>query len=257
MSTAEVMEIERKDVVGAIVFRNEDHLNIFDSASLETLWALFEEVERDVSIRVVIITGGRHFCAGADIRELKEKDAEKARIFAELGQRVCNRIENSTKPVVAAIDGYALGAGCEIALACDVRIATARAKLGQPETSLGLVPGFGGTQRLARLIGIGRAKEVVLTGRIVDATEALTMGLVNGVVQDKELSQKAGEAALLLAAKSPFALGLAKKLINSQQEISKGLEREAELFAECFAADDHREGLLAFLEKRTPKFTGR
>jgi enoyl-CoA hydratase len=257
MSTAERMRIEREGAVARIILDNPERLNVLDSPSLETLGALFGEVERDDAIRVIIITGTRHFCAGADIRELKEKDGEKAGVFAGLGQRVCNSVERSAKPVIAAVDGYALGAGCEIALACDLRIASERAKFGQPEITLGLVPGFGGTQRLARLVGFGRAKEMVLTGRIVEAAEAHLTGLANKVVKEGDLLREAGEAASLLAAKSPLALALAKKLVNDHQDIAKGLEREAAFFSECFTTEDHREGIQAFLEKRKPKFTGR
>lgn len=257
MSTADRIRIERKGEVGIIVFDNPERLNVFDSRSLETLETLLAEIEGDGAIRAVVITGTRHFCAGADIRELKEKNIETAGSFAGLGQRVCDRIERSAKAVIAAVDGYALGAGCEIALACDLRIASERAMFGQPEINLGLVPGFGGTQRLARLTGIGRAKEIVLTGRIVDAGEAHFMGLVNNVVKEMEFLRKAEETASLLSRKSPFALSLAKKLINEHQEITRGLEREAAFFSECFSTEDHREGIRAFLEKREPKFTGR
>jgi enoyl-CoA hydratase len=257
MSTAERMRIEKKGAIGTVILDNPGRLNVLDFRSLETLEELLTEIERDETIRVIVITGKRHFCAGADIRELKEKDIEKADEFAGLGQRVCDRLEKAEKPVIAAIDGYALGAGCEIALACDLRIASERAEFGQPEINLGLVPGFGGTQRLARLIGIGAAKDMVLTGRIVGAEEAGSLGLVNTVVKDEELLQKTEEKASLIAGKSPFALKLAKKLINEQQEILKGLERESVFFAECFSTEDHKEGILAFLEKREPKFTGR
>ena len=257
MSTAEKMRIERKGAVGTIVLDNPERMNIVDTSSLRRLAALLTEIERDGSVRVVIIAGMRHFCAGADVRELKEKDPGKAGTFAGLGQGVCDQIEKMSKPVIAAVDGYALVAGCEIALACDVRIASARAKFGQPEINLGLIPGFGGTQRLARVVGIGRAKEMVLSGRIVGADEAGAIGLVNSVVKEGELLWNAEDTAGLLAKKSPVALRLAKALINEQQEIKKGLQKEAAFFAECFSSEDYREGIAAFLEKREPKFTGR
>jgi enoyl-CoA hydratase len=191
------------------------------------------------------------------VRELREKDPGKAGAFAGLGQRVCEQIEKMPKPVIAAVDGYALGAGCEIALACDIRIASSRVKIGQPEINLGLIPGFGGTQRLTRIVGIGRAKDMVLSGRIVGADEAGAIGLVNRVAGDNELLVKADETAALLAGKSPVALRLAKALINEQQEILRGLQKEAAFFAECFSSEDCKEGIDAFLEKREPRFTGR
>ncbi len=257
MSTAEKMRIERKGAVATIVFDNPERMNIIDTPSLERLAALLGEIERDGSVRALIITGVRHFCAGADVRELKEKDPGKAGAFARLGQGVCDQIEKMPKPVIAAVDGYALGAGCEIALACDIRIASARARIGQPEINLGLIPGFGGTQRLTRVVGIGRAKDMVFCGRVVGADEACAMGLVNKVVEDGELLAKADETAALLAGKSAVALRLAKELINEQQEIKRGLQKEAAFFAECFSCEDCKEGIEAFLEKREPRFTGR
>jgi enoyl-CoA hydratase len=257
MNTADRMRIERKGAVGTIVLDNPERMNIIDTRSLSRLGTLLAETEGDGSVRVIIIAGIRHFCAGADVRELKEKDPGTAGMFAGLGQGVCDQIEKMSKPVIAAVDGYALGAGCEIALACDLRIASARAKFGQPEINLGLIPGFGGTQRLARVVGIGRAKDMVLSGRVIGADEAGAIGLVNRVVDDGELPGQAEETAAFLARKSPVALRLAKVLINEQQEIKKGLQREAASFADCFSSEDYREGIEAFLEKREPRFTGR
>jgi enoyl-CoA hydratase len=161
------------------------------------------------------------------------------------------------KPVIAAMTGFALGGGCELALACDIRIAGESAKFGQPEVNLGLIPGFGGTQRLSRLVGIGKAKEMILTGEIINAKEAGSIGLVNRVVKDEELMTKAEEMAMTIAQKGPIAVKMAKKLINENQGIEKGLEKEIALFAQCFATQDRVEGINAFLEKRKPIFKGK
>jgi len=210
-----------------------------------------------VETKVIIITGTDNFCSGANIKELMEKHPVEAEIFSRLGHKVFNHIENMEKPVIAAVNGYALGGGCELAMAADIRIASESAKFGQPEVNLGLIPGFGGTQRLSRLVGIGRAKELIFTGRIIDAKEAQDIGLVNKVVREEELLERSKEMALVLAEKSPLILKIAKNLINSNYDIKKGLEMEIMDFSEVFASEDHMEGIKAFLEKRKPKFRGR
>jgi enoyl-CoA hydratase len=256
MTTGEGIRIEIKEGVGTITFARPELLNIFDTPFLIKLRDALVQIEKDDRIRVLILKGDTHFCAGADIKELKAKDAVSAQVFAELGHSICDRIENMQKPVIAAISGFALGAGCEIALSCDMRIAAETAKFGQPEVALGLIPGFGGTQRLTRLVGIGASKEMILTGRIIDAAEARSIGLINSVVRDEELLDKAEDTALLLAQKGPVAIKLAKRLINESQRIGGELEMEIAFFADCFATADHMEGISAFLEKRRPKFTG-
>ncbi len=256
MPTGERIRTVKKDKIALIVMDRPASMNVLDSASLRELRDTVVDLAEDSGVRVVLITGTTHFSAGADIRELREKDAEKAVIFSKLGQEICEWIENMKKPVIAAIDGFALGAGCEIALSCDIRIASENAKLGQPEVNLGIIPGFGGTQRLARLIGIGKAKDMILNGKILGAREAEAAGLVTNVVAGGELLKKAEEMALALSQKSPVALRLAKMLINKNHDIAKGLEKETTSFSECFDTEDRLEGMNAFLEKRPPRFRG-
>ena len=256
MSTADWISVDKKEDIGVIILESPESLNYLDSAALEKLGRLLTDLGKDRQVRVLIITGKGHFCAGADLREMKGKDTKKAEIFSRLGHSVCDSIEHMDKPVIAALRGFTLGAGCEIALACDMRIASESAKLGQPEINLGLIPGFGGTQRLARLVGIGKAKELILTGRIINAKDAAIIGLVNSVVRDEELLEKVEETARVIAQKSPIALKLAKKLINENQRIGKELEMEIEFFSSCFDTQDHIEGIKAFFEKRPPSFKG-
>jgi len=257
MSTDEPIRIKKEDGIGTIILNRPQSLNLLDTEMLRALGDALSEIEKDTGIRSIIITGDGHFCAGADIRELKEKDRQAAEAFSRLGHGVFNHIENMGKPVIAAVRGHALGGGCELALACDIRIAGEGAKFGQPEINLGLVPGFGATQRLVRLVGVGKAKELILTGNVIGAREAESIGLVNSVVKDEELMKKAEETARMLSEKSPLVLRIAKRLINENQDFQKGLAKEISSFAECFETEDHIEGIKAFLEKRKPGFKGK
>jgi enoyl-CoA hydratase len=214
-----------------------------------------EELEQDGGVRAVVITGEKHFCAGADLRELREKGPEEAEALSGLAQKVFCRIEQSDLPVLAAVSGYALGGGCELALACDMRLAADDARFGQPEISLGLLPGFGGTQRLRRLVGAGKAMEMILTGGIVNAGEAHAIGLVNRVVGDGWLMAEVVALAEIVAKKSGLAVGLAKKLVREEVPFEEGLRRERTAFGKCFSGQDAREGINAFLEKREPVFS--
>ncbi len=256
MSAGEGIKVEKKNGVGIIRLNRPEALNILDTDMLRKLATIIGCIEDDKEVRAAIITGGKNFCAGADVRELSRKNPEEALSFAWLGQGVFDMIEDLGKPVIAAIMGYALGGGCEMALACDIRIAGESARIGQPEIDLGIIPGFGGTQRLTRLVGIGKAKEMILTGRVLEAREAGAIGLLNQVVKDEEVMKTAEDLALVMVRKSPLILGIAKDAINEGQDIKKALETEAAFFSECFKSEDHIEGINSFLEKRAPRFKG-
>ncbi len=254
MNTGELIRTEKKDGISILTLSRPDGMNILDTGTLHDLSQCLLDLEKDDRTRVLIITGEKNFSVGADIREMKDKTPEEADIFARLGHHVCTIIETMEKVVIAAVKGFALGGGCELALACDMRIASRNARFGHPELNLGLIPGFGGTQRLPRLVGAAKAKELILTGRFIDADEAKAIGLVNSVVKDNELIKHTEEMARLIAEKSPLAIATFKKLINENVDLARGLEREIVSFSDCFATQDHREGITAFLEKRTPKF---
>jgi enoyl-CoA hydratase len=208
----------------------------------------------------VIVTGDgdRAFIAGADIQEMKDKDAYEGMIFSLKGHQALSAIENMRKPVIAAVNGYALGGGLEVALACDIIYASDRARLGFPEVTLGIHPGFGGTQRTGKILGLAKAKELIFTGRTVSAQEAFEMGLVNKVVAHEKLMEEVLGLAAQIKANGPIAVSLAKELINRSLfvDINSGLLLEAESFGICFATKDQKEGMTAFLEKRRPVFKG-
>jgi enoyl-CoA hydratase len=234
-------------------------MNALDLATLTELRDRLRELVGDDTARVVILTGAgeKAFVAGADIKYMSGLDVDRAKLWGALGHETGRLLETMPKPTIAAINGFALGGGCELALACDVRYAASSAKLGQPEVNLGIIPGWGGTQRLARVSGIGVAKELIFTGRIVGAEEALRIGLVNAV-HDPVLD-KAREVGALLASKSPIALRLMKELANRALggDHAANLDAEGRRFGELFSSEDAKEGLTAFVEKREPNFVGR
>lgn len=218
-----------------------------------------DEVVKDKSVGCVVITGvgERAFCAGADITNFPNLSPDGAKEFSEKGQKTVKKILSHPKPVIAAVNGYALGGGCELAVACDFRVASERARFSQPEISLGLIPGWGGTQLLPSLVGPAKAKELIMTGAMVKAPEALQMGLVNEVVEPDKLEEAVGVLAQRLVGGPSIALGKAKKLVNDSASLTKGLEAEAEAFSELFATEDMREGVAAFMEKRKADFRGK
>jgi enoyl-CoA hydratase len=248
------IDVARDGAVAVVTVDRQDALNALDVATLTELRDRLGELAQDDTVRALVLTGAgeKAFVAGADIKYMSGLDPDGAKGWGALGHEAGRLLETMPKPTVAAINGFALGGGCELALACDLRYAASRAKLGQPEINLGIVPGWGGTQRLARICGLGVAKELIYTGRTVDAEEALRIRLVNAIADP--VLDRALETAHALAAKSPVALALAKRLVN----LAPGaLDAEAEAFGELFASEDAKEGLSAFVDKREPRFTGR
>jgi len=246
--------VDRREAVAVVTIDRQEALNALNVETLTELRDRLRELADDGSARAVVLTGAgeRAFVAGADIKYMGGLDPSEAKEWGALGHEAARLLEEMPKPTIAAINGFALGGGCELALGCDVRYASARARLGQPEIDLGIVPGWGGTQRLARVCGLGTAKELILTGRTIDADEALRIGLVSAVADP--VLERALATAHGLAEKSPVALRVAKRLLN----LSPGaLAREVEEFGELFASEDAREGLAAFAEKRPPRFSGR
>lgn len=252
---------ESKSGIAYVTINRPDKLNALNAQAKQELLQVFEHIKHDPDIHVVILTGAgeKSFVAGTDIGELTELNTDTGKLFAMGGQEVFDRIENLGKPVLAAVNGYALGGGCELALACHIRIASENAKFGQPEVNLGIIPGYGGTQRLARLIGKGRAMEMILTGDQIDAHEALRIGLVNKVVPLSELMKTAEAIAQKIVSKGQVAIRLALKAVNMTDEtnLTDGLALEASLFGVCCGSEDFKEGTKAFLEKRKPVFKNR
>ncbi len=240
-----------------LTINNPEQLNSLNTNILKELNDSIDIIKSNDEIRVLIITGaGKSFVAGADISEMANLDVENGRAFGEFGSMIFRKIETLPIPVIAAVNGFALGGGCELALACDIRVASEKAKFGQPEVGLGITPGFSGTQRLPRVIGLGKAKELIFTGAIIGADEAFKLGLVNYVVPAEELMQKSFEIANQIATKAPIAVKLSKEAINIgiESDIDAGIETENELFGECFGTEDQKNGMKSFLEKNRPEF---
>ena len=256
-----MIALERRDGAAIVTVDRPEAMNALDLEHLEALRDRLAELAADAEARVVVLTGAgeKAFVAGADIKYMQGLDVLGARRWGELGHECGNLLETMPKPTVAALNGFALGGGCELALACDLRLASTNARLGQPEINLGVLPGWGGSLRLARATSLGFAKELVLTGRQVGAEEALERGLVNAVHEPGELMEKTLELCRTLAAKSPLALAYAKEAVNLslQGDHRANLATEARLFAMVFASEDQQEGMAAFAEKREPEFRGR
>lgn len=251
---------ELKDGVLYLTINREDKMNALNLDTLEELQGIFDEVSDNKSIKSVIITGAgeKAFVAGADISEIASLNEVNARKFSERGQEVFDMIENCHKPIIAVTNGYTLGGGCELAMACHIRVATANAKFGQPEVNLGIIPGYGGTQRLTILVGRGKANELMMTGDMINAEEAKTLGLVNHVMDTKaEAMLKAEEIVAKIMGKAPLAIGMIVDCVNAVYlPDENGFQTEANSFARCVKSGDYKEGTSAFLEKRKPHFTG-
>lgn len=254
------LKLEAHDGVAVVTIDRPDKLNALNGETLSELHAAFDSLAADDAVRGVIVTGSgeKAFVAGADIAELAEQDAVSGRELSRRGQRVFDAIERLGKPVVAAINGFALGGGCELALACHVRVAAEGARLGTPEVKLGLLCGYGGTQRLARLVGRGRALELLLTGEMIDASEALRIGLVNRVVAKAALMTDAESLLRRMIANAPLALRLTLAAVDAglAMPLAQALDHEATLFGILCSTEDVKEGTRAFLEKRPPRFQG-
>ena len=250
---------EVKNGVLYLTLNREEKLNALNFQTLEELKTVFEEIIDSREIKAVIITGAgeKAFVAGADISEIAELNEVNARKFAENGQEIFAMIENCHKPVIAVTNGFALGGGCELAMACHMRIASANAKFGQPEVNLGIIPGYGGTQRLTILIGKGKANELMMTGDMIGAEEAKSLGLVNYVLPTKaEALEKAEEIIAKIMSKAPLAIGMIVDCVNAVYLPEDGYQTEANCFARCVKSGDYKEGTSAFLEKRKPVFKG-
>lgn len=259
MKAYTTLKLEKKDQTALLTFNRPKVLNALNSmVATEGLDAV-QTIRTDEDVRVLILTGaGRAFVAGADIAEMQNKTPEEARIYSELGHSFMNALQDLPQPVIAAINGFALGGGLEVALACDIRIAAASAQFGLPETILGIIPGWGATQRTARLAGAAKTKEMIFTGRRFSSAEALDMGLVNRVVPDNELMETVHSMAAAMCRQGQTALRQAKTVINQGLglHLNEALRLEIDTFVDCFDTDDRREGMRAFLEKRKPNFTG-
>lgn len=257
----ECIKVEKSGGTATVAINRPDKLNALNINTIKELIEAFTDIRDDKAVKVAVLTGegGKSFAAGADIPELSGQGLVGGKVFSERGHRLCNLIENLGKPVIAAVNGFALGGGCEIAMACTVRIASDKARMGQPEINLGTIPGYGGTVRLARLIPRGVAMELMLTGRVIKADEALSLGLVNKVVPHDELMDEVMKFASVLMSKPPFAMKAIMEAVNHGTEMAfeEGCRLEQDLFAITCGTEDFKEGMNAFLEKREAEFKGK
>ena len=248
--------LEKKGPVGIVTMNRPEALNALDKQVLEDLNTVLDQVEADPEILVAIVTGaGRSFVAGADIGQMSNFTAVEGKAFGAYGNGVFLKLENLTKPTIAAVNGFALGGGCELSMACDIRLASEKAKFGQPEVGLGITPGFGGTQRLARLVGAGMAKQMIYTARNIKADEALRIGLVNAVYTQEELLPAAEKMAAGIAKNAPIAVRNCKKAINEglDMDMDEAIVLEEKLFGACFETEDQKYGMAFFLDKNKEK----
>jgi len=253
------LQVELNSGIFTVVINREENLNALDQQTIKSIGAVFQEVYDETEIKAVIVTGkgDKAFAAGADIKEIAQLNSMNGRKFAEEGQEVFSKIENCPKPVVAAVNGFALGGGCELAMACHMRIASERAKFGQPEVNLGIIPGFGGTQRLTTLVGKAKAFEMILTGDMISAEEALRINLVNHVVPHEEVLNTSKALLDKILSKASLAVAQAIDCINAANSPDDGYQTEANSFGNCCKTEDFQEGTAAFIEKRKPIFKGK
>ncbi len=254
------LKVETTNRIAVVTINRPEALNALNEQTLDELQSFFSDANDNDGVQVVIVTGSgkKAFVAGADIVAMQQLTALEARKFSRLGHQLMRSIETCAKPVIAAVNGFALGGGCELALSCDIRIASENARFSQPEVNLGVIPGFGGTQRLSRLIGKGRALELLFTGDMIDAAEAYQMALVNRVVPQEKLLETAVEMATKIVNKGPYAVRQVKEAVRTglEMDLDKANQYETEMFGLCFASLDQKEGMLAFLEKRPAVFVG-
>jgi len=260
MSLYQNIAVETNDGILTITISRPDSLNALNVATIEELRTAVQDAYDNKEVKGVIITGEgeKAFVAGADIKEIAELNELNGRKFAENGQEVFSLIEQCEKPVIAAVNGFALGGGCELAMACHIRIASENAKFGQPEVNLGIIPGYGGTQRLTQLVGKGKALELLTTGDMISANDAKSIGLVNHVVDSKkELMELSNKIMSKITAKAPLAVGMVINCVNAYYNAEEnGYQTEANSFSNCTKTEDFHEGTEAFVEKRKPEFTG-
>ncbi len=260
MTAFELISVERSGAIATVTVQRPDKLNALNSRVIAELSRAFGDLVASGDVRAAILTGaGRAFVAGADIAEMAELPTAEAKRFSDAGHALCALIESAPFPVIAAVNGFALGGGCEIALACDFIYAADNAKLGQPEVSLGVIPGFGGTQRLLRRVGAARARELIYTGDTITADQALAMGLVNAVLPAAELLDRVRAVAEKIAQKGPIAIAYGKRVMlrGEPLDMPAACELEAQAFASLFGTEDQREGMRAFLSKNKPAFKGK
>lgn len=251
---------EKKDGIGYVTMNREKALNALDTEVLTELEHVFTAIDRDDDVKIAIITGkGRAFIAGADIGQMAELSGPAGRDMTIQGQQVMECIESISKPVIAAVNGFALGGGNELSMACDIRIASEKAQFGQPEVNLGIIPGYGGTQRLPRLVGKGMAKKLIYSAEMINAQEAYRIGLVDEVVPSEELMAAAEKLAKTIMSKAPISIKMAKVAINNGMncDLKTGVQFEAEAYTSTFVSEDRVEGMTAFLEKRPAEFKNR
>ena len=254
------IKLELEDGIAVVTIARPKALNALNTHVINELIHAFEWIDKAAEAKAAILTGeGRAFVAGADISQMKDLDIRDGRDMTLLGQGLMELIETIDKPVIAAVNGFALGGGCEISMACDIRICSEKARFGQPEVNLGIIPGYGGTQRLPRLVGKGMAKYLLMTGEQIDAQEAYRIGLVQKVVPAEELMDQAKAIAETIMAKAPVAIKMAKHAVNNGMNVDlrSGVAYEAEAYTTTFSTKDRTEGMTAFVEKRTPSFENR